>query len=138
MQDREDQADQEGFINIQLELPEEIPEQQSLQHVHSQSQSQSMSDMAETEDLAEADQSQDITTRDLWAHHHNHHPHHPHHQEEERDLSPSHDSREIFQAEGVFPVRESHSHLGLDRVPIRLPSTTANSSSWVGLSQSQV
>ena len=125
MQDREDQADQEGFINIQLELPEE---QQSLQHVHSQSQSQSMSDMAETEDLAEADQSQDITTRDLWAHHH------PHHQEEERELSPSHDSREIFQAEGVFPVRENHSHLGLDRVPIRLPSTTANSTSWVGLS----
>ena len=124
MQDREDQADQEGFINIQLELPEESQDQESLQlqHGHSQSQSQSISDMAETEDLAEADQSQD-----LWADH----------QEEEREqfLSPSQDSREIFQAEGVFPVRESHSHLGLDRVPIRLPSTTANSASWVGMSQ---
>ena len=127
MQDREDQADQEGFINIQLELPEESQDQESLQHGHSQSQSQSISDMAETEDLAEADQSQDLTHRDLWAHH----------QEEERDqfLSPSQDSRDIFQAEGVFPVRESHSHLGLDRVPIRLPSTTANSASWVGMSQ---
>ena len=124
MQDREDQADQEGFINIQLELPEESQDQESLQlqHGHSQSQSQSISDMAETEDLAEADQSQD-----LWADH----------QEEEREqfLSPSQDSREIFQAEGVFPVRDSHSHLGLDRVPIRLPSTTANPASWVGMSQ---
>ena len=130
MQDREDQADQEGFINIQLELPEESQEQESLQH--GQSQSQSISDMAETEDLAEADQSQDMAHRDLWAHQHE-----ARDQEEEREqfLSPSQHTREIFQAEGVFPVRDSHSHLGLDRVPIRLPSTTANSASWVGMSQ---
>ena len=50
MQDREDQADQEGFINIQLELPEESQDQEALQQGHSQSQSQSISDMAETEE----------------------------------------------------------------------------------------
>ena len=133
MQDREDGADQEGFINIQLELPEDSQEQEGLQH------GQSLEDLAETEDLAEADQSQDLSHshRDIWAQHQDQQDQ----QEEDREhfLSPSQDSREdrrdIFQQEGVFPVRDSHSHQGLDRVPIRLPSTSANSSSWMSMSQ---
>ena len=126
MQDREDQADQEGFINIQLELPEDSQEQDSLQH------GQSLEDMVETEDLAEADQSQDLTHRDIWAHHQE-----ARDQEDQREhfLSPSQDKREVFQPAGVFPVRDSHGHQGLDRVPIRLPSSTANSASWVSMTQ---
>jgi len=111
MQDREE-GDQEGFINIQLELPED-------------SQEQEVSDQAETEELAEADQSHEMTHhRDIWAQH-----------EESREQEEERDSRDIFQPEGVFPVRDSHNHQGLDRVPIRLPSTTANSTNWLGMSQ---
>ena len=104
MQDREE-GDQEGFINIQLDLPED-------------SQDQEGSDHAETEELAEADQ------RHIWAQ-----------QEEAREQEEERDSRDIFQPEPVFPVRDSHNHQGLDRVPIRLPSTTASSTNWLGMSQ---
>ena len=108
MQDREE-TDQETFINIQLELPED-------------SQEPDGSDQAETEELAEADQSQEVTHhhRAVWVHH------------GETDDRDSRDTRDIFQSEAV---RDSHNHQGLDRVPIRLPSTTANSANWLGMSQ---
>ena len=159
--------DQEGFINIQLELPEDSQvsghgRQDSVVSVSvSGVHSHSLSDMAETEDLAEADQSHDVghvySTRELWT------------REDSRELnvddrdqfmSPSQDAnRESYLPEGVFPVRDSdsplvpvqnnlvhqqhvqeaggHGHHGLDRVPIRLQSTPANVGhgqvSWSGV-----
>ena len=177
MQDREYEGgqnqDQEGFINIQLELPEDsrdpLPvggharQDSTVSLSVSAHHSHSLSDMAETEDLAEADQSHDVpphvyNTRDIWP------------REESREIhldlddrdafmSPSHDSnRDSYLPEGVFPVRDNESplmpihnntihenhhhqaqsqhHQGLDRVPIRLPSTIANSAqSWPGVGQ---
>ena len=99
MQDREE-PDQETFINIQLELPED-------------SQDHDGSDQEDTEELADGDQSQETQARDVWVQ-----------QEEAEDR----DTRDVF-----LPVRDNHN--GLDRVPIRLPSTTANSANWLGMSQ---
>ena len=166
MQDRDTDTDrlaqdQQGFINIQLELPED---RQDLSHDHgrqnssvvsvSGQHSQSLSDMAETEDLAEADQSHDVahifSHRELWTR-----------GEEDRDqfVSPNQEpDRDSYLPEGVFPVRDSDSpaannilaaadssqpgvggpHHGLDRVPIRLQSSGNNNVSnggWSGLSQ---
>jgi len=148
--------EQEGFINIQLDLPEDS---QVSAGGHIRQDSVVSEDMAETEDLAEADQSHDnnliYNTREIWA------------REDSRDLniddrdqfmSPSQDSnRESYLPEGVFPVRDSDSpltpiqnnvanigsqvqdsgpgHQGLDRVPIRLQSTAAASGGWSGLGQ---
>ena len=141
-QDRDHEAagDQEGFINIQLELPEDRQDPVVAGAGHARQDSASVvsvSDMAETEDLAEADQSHDATPQ-MWA--------------ETRDsggvVSPA-PARDSYLPEGVFPVRDSDSpphaaavagpgqhHQGLDRVPIRLQSSTASSASqggWAGL-----
>ena len=162
MQDRDTDADrtQDGFINIQLELPEDRQEvstdhgqQDSVVSVVSGQHSHSLSDMAETEDLAEADQSHDVahifSQRELWTR-----------GEEDREqfVSPNQDNdRDSYLPEGVFPVRDSDSpaannilaaadssqpgaqgpHHGLDRVPIRLQSSGNNVSNggWAGLNQ---
>ena len=141
-QDRDHEAagDQEGFINIQLELPEDRQDPVVAGAGHARQDSASVvsvSDMAETEDLAEADQSHDATPQ-MWA--------------ESRDsggvVSPA-PARDSYLPEGVFPVRDSDSpphaaavagpgqhHQGLDRVPIRLQSSAASSASqggWAGL-----
>ena len=174
MQDREHEPghshDQEGFINIQLELPEDsrdplpvvghVRQDSTVSLSVSAHRSHSLSDMAETEDLAEADQSHDVpphvyNTRDIWPREESREIHL---ELDDRDafMSPSHDSnRDNYLPEGVFPVRDNESplmpiqnntiqenlhqgqsqhHHGLDRVPIRLPSTTANSGpGWPGV-----
>jgi len=118
--------DQDGFVNIQLELPADTQQHQegpnmSLHH--------SLADMAEAE-LAEADQVHDAAEGEDGAQY----------RIEEHFLSPTHD-HSSYHPEGVFPVRDSdsplrpvnhqnQSHAGLDRVPIRLPSTSNNH--WPG------
>jgi len=118
--------DQDGFVNIQLELPADPQQHQegpnmSLHH--------SLADMAEAE-LAEADQVHDAAEGEDGAQY----------RIEEHFLSPTHD-HSSYHPEGVFPVRDSdsplrpvnhqnQSHAGLDRVPIRLPSTSNNH--WPG------
>jgi len=118
--------DQDGFVNIQLELP---VEHQQVQEGHNMSLHQSLSDMAEAE-LAEADQVHEAAEGEDGVQY----------RVEEHFMSPTHD-HSSYHPEGVFPVRDSDSPLrpvnhqnqslaGLDRVPIRLPSTTSNP--WPG------
>jgi len=125
-QDRVALPDQDGFVNIQLELP---AEHQQAQESHNISLHQSLSDMAEAE-LAEADQVHEAAEGEDGAHY----------RVDEQFMSPTHD-HSSFHPEGVFPVRDSDSPLrpinhqnqslaGLDRVPIRLPSSSNNP--WPG------
>ena len=118
--------DQDGFVNIQLELPADTQQQQEGQNM---SLHHSLADMAEAE-LAEADQVHDAAEGEDGAQF----------RIEEHFLSPTHD-HSSYHPEGVFPVRDSdsplrpvnhqnQSHAGLDRVPIRLPSTSNNH--WPG------
>jgi len=124
--------DQDGFINIQLELPSEQQQVQQAAEGHNLSLHQSLSDMAEAE-LAEADQVHEAAEGEdggLGQYR----------GDGDHFLSPTHD-HSSFLPEGVFPVRDSDSPLrpvhhpaqslaGLDRVPIRLPSTSSNP--WPG------
>jgi len=118
--------DQDGFVNIQLELPADTQQHQEGQ---SMSLHHSLADMAEAE-LAEADQVHDAAEGEDGAQF----------RIEEHFLSPTHDHSN-YHPEGVFPVRDSdsplrpvnhqnQSHAGLDRVPIRLPSSSNNH--WPG------
>jgi len=115
--------DQDGFVNIQLELPDTQQEGQSMSLHHS------LTDMAEAE-LAEADQVHDAAEGEDGGQF----------RVEEHFLSPTHD-HSSYHPEGVYPVRDSdsplrpvnhqnQSHAGLDRVPIRLPSSSSNP--WPG------
>lgn len=121
--------DQDGFVNIQLELPLETQQQQQQQEGQNISLHHSLADMAEAE-LAEADQVHDVAEGEDGGHF----------RVEEHFLSPTHD-HSSYHPEGVFPVRDSdsplrpvnhqnQSHAGLDRVPIRLPSSSNNH--WPG------
>jgi len=129
--------DQDGFVNIQLELPGDHHQHQHQHHQHqhqaqeghNMSLHQSLSDMAEAE-LAEADQVHEAAEGEDGAQF----------RVEEHFLSPTHD-HSSYHPEGVFPVRDSDSPLrpvnhqnqslaGLDRVPIRLPSNCSNP--WPG------
>merc|ERR1719186_41431 len=118
--------DQDGFVNIQLELP---AEHHQVQEGHNMSMHQSLSDMAEAE-LAEADQVHEAAEGEDGGHYRG----------EELFMSPTQD-HSSYHPEGVFPVRDSDSPLrpvnhqnqtlaGLDRVPIRLPSSSSNP--WPG------
>jgi len=133
--------DQDGFINIQLELPSEQQQQvQQAAEGHNLSLHQSLSDMAEAE-LAEADQVHEAAEGEdggLGQYR----------GDGDHFLSPTHDHNS-YHPEGVFPVRDSDSPLrpvhhqsqslaGLDRVPIRLPSTSSNPWSGVLPSPSQM
>ena len=87
--------EQEGFINIQLDLPEDS---QVSAGGHITQDSVVSEDMAETEDLAEADQSHDnnliYNTREIWA------------REDSRDLNI--DDRDQFMSPSQDSNRESY------------------------------